>query len=215
MIFALLICSLDLTLPAGPPRNENAVSTIVLHHTAVASMGDSIRTLRLRGLSYHYLIDEDGKVINAVPFSRTAFHAAGANKTSVGISFTGGLAPDWAPSPKQRTAAKALIATLVKQHPSLQYLVGHGDVRDTNAGEPYGIDMAAFAEENGLHYLAKDEHPLAAYRTAAMVLFTTPRTPRKPSRSKSFPEDESVTCTEPPRHIRYKVDLRLRGSGRK
>jgi hypothetical protein len=156
-------------------------------------------------MSYHYLIDDDGNVVQAVPFTRTAFQAAGANRTSIGISFSGGATRDWAPTEKQRSAAKQLIATLVQQHPQLQYLMGHGDIRDTNGGEPYGIDMAAFAAETGLRYLSKDEEPLAGYRHAAMELFVSPRTPRKPKKSQRWPATEDVSCPTEPTHIRYKV----------
>src|SRR5687768_14813467 len=113
----LAVCTLDIKLPAGPARNERKVNTIVLHHTAVPTMGDSIRTLRKRGMSYHYLIDEEGVVIFAVPFTRTAFHAAGANRNSIGIAFSGGATPEWQPTAKQRAAAKALIVRLSRQHP--------------------------------------------------------------------------------------------------
>jgi hypothetical protein len=201
----LAICTLDVKMPAGPVRPEHQVHTVVLHHTAIPTMGDSLRTLRRRGMSYHYLIDEVGNVILAVPFTRTAFHAAGANKTAIGIAFAGGATREWAPTEKQRSAAKELIARLVEQHPNLQYLIGHGDIRDTNAGEPYGLDMAAFAAETGLHYLGRDEHPLVDYRHAAMELFVSPRTPRKPKKSQRWPVTEDVTCPTGPAHIRYKV----------
>ena len=201
----LAVCTLDVKMPAGPVRPESDVHTIVLHHTAMPTMGDSLRTLRKRGMSYHYLIDDDGNVIHAVPFTRTAFHAAGANKTSIGIAFSGGVSREWSPTGKQQSAAKELIATLVDQHPGLQFLVSHGDIRDTNAGEPYGIDMASFAAETPLRYLSKDEKPLSSFRLAAMELFVSPRTPRKPKKSQRWPATEDVTCPTAPAHIRYKV----------
>jgi N-acetylmuramoyl-L-alanine amidase len=200
MLAALLFCSLDLRLPAGPVRKPQQVQTIVLHHTAVPTIGNSIRTLRLRGMSYHYIIDEQGLIIRTVPFGRTAFHAAGANRTSIGIAFVGGATIAWAPTEQQRTAAKQLIATLVRQHPRLQYVVGHGDIRDTNAGEPYGVSFESLIAELqaeahiALRHLSKDEEPLLAYRDAAIELFANPRTPRTPSPTRQWPDHESVTC---------------------
>jgi hypothetical protein len=208
MIFALLlaVCTLDVRLPAGPARNEPEVDTIVLHHTALATTGNSIRTLRLRGMSYHYIIDEDGVVIQAVPFIRTGRHAAGANKTSIGIAFVGGASRAWAPNEKQRAAANDLIVSLLRTHPTLHYIVGHGDIRDTNAGEPYGLGLETIAAETGLRHPSKDEEPLLDFRTAALELFASPRMPRRPSRSTRWPDHESVSCPDgPASHIRYKV----------
>ena len=208
-LLLLALCTLDLKLPAGRPRNERRVDTIVLHHTAVPTTGDSIRTLRRRGMSYHYLIDEDGEIIFVVPFGQTAFHAAGANRTSIGIAFVGGASPAWKPSKKQHTAAKGLIVRLVRQHAGLRYLVGHGDIRDTNAGEPYGVAFDKLineleAESNlALQHPSKDDTPLADFRRAALELFVSPRSPRTPSRSQRWPEDESVTCAG--KRVRYKV----------
>jgi hypothetical protein len=216
MILSLLlaVCTLDLRLPAGPPRDPRKVETIVLHHTAVSTTGDSIRTLRMRGMSYHYIIDEDGVTTSMVPFGRTAFQAAGANKTSIGIAFVGGATPAWTPTEKQRTAAKELIVRLVRQHPGLHYLVGHGDIRDTNAGEPYGVEMETLAADLGLRHPAREEKPLADFRRAAMELFASPRTPRTPSRSTRFPDNESVTCPTPPTHIQYKVSINSNSADR-
>ena len=83
-------CTLNAPLRSGGPRPPMTVNTIVLHHTAIASLGNSLGTLRSRRLSYHYLIDSDGTIVRAVSPERVAFHAAGANRGSIGISFVGG-----------------------------------------------------------------------------------------------------------------------------
>ncbi|HYP07829.1 MAG TPA: peptidoglycan recognition family protein [Bryobacteraceae bacterium] len=215
MILALLVCTLDLALNGGPPRKAPEVQTIVLHHTTLPTMGNSIRVLRLRGMSYHYLIDDTGAVVNAVPFTRTAYHAAGANDTSVGIAFTGGMDTTWEPTPKQRAAAKALITTLVRQHPGIRYLIGHGDVRDINAGEPYGVSfdqlLAELEAESSIKLLHphNDEQPLAAYRELALERLANPRTVRTPSRRRRRPAYEAVTCRSGKRtsRVRYPVTL--------
>jgi hypothetical protein len=214
---ALLICSLDLRLNSGAVRKADEVHTIVLHHTAVATMGNSLRILRLRGMSYHYLIDDNGTVVQAVPFARTAYHAAGANHASIGISFIGGLDTGWEPTSKQRDAARALIATLSRKHPNIRYVVGHGDVRDINAGEPYGIHfdklLSDLKDEDNveLRHPANEDYPLAGYREEALARLANPRTPSTPDRRsrKRMPPYESVTCGTGKRATRVKYPVSL------
>lgn len=195
------VCTLNKPLHAGALRAVSDLDSIVLHHTAIASLGGSIGTLRIRGLSYHYLIDKDGTILRAVPPRRIAFHAAGANRLSIGISFVGGETPSWSPSRLQWSSATWLIDRLVKRYPKIHYVMGHGDVRDTNAGEPFNVSFdRMIAEVRGaahveLHHPGADEEPLKDFRATALYLLEHPRTPvriRHPRRL-AF---ETMTCSE-------------------
>ena len=194
-------CRLERPLATGRAARRMAqVDTVVLHHTALDSVGASLATLRRRGLSYHFVIDPDGRVIAALPVARTALHAAGANSRSIGISMVGGALSSWAPSEAQWKAAKALVGRLVHSYPGIRFLVGHGDVRDTNRGEPYGVDFRRFLAELEadqhirLWHPAPDEEPLRSFRAAALRLLERPLGPRNARPAARLPQIEKVIC---------------------
>jgi hypothetical protein len=194
-------CILDTPIVAGLFRPEATINTIVLHHTAVDSVGASVATLRRRGLSYHYLIDPEGRVIRLVPPHRIALHAAGANRRSIGISFVGGSSSRWSPTTAQLSAAKRLVGALTRTYSKIRYVVGHGDVRDTNRGEPYGIVVAQLlyeisAEQRiSLRQPRPDEQPLRGFRETAIRLEISPRTPGGRVPAAQLPKMETATCT--------------------
>jgi hypothetical protein len=205
------VCTLAEPLHAGAPRALSGVNTIVLHHTAIRSLGSSLSTLRMRGMAYHYLIGNDGLIVRAVPARRIAYHAAGANRGSIGIAFVGGDAPSWSPSEEQWTAATGLIRDLKKNYSGIRYLVGHGDVRDTNAGEPYNLNfdrlITQLHQEMGVELLhpGSEDGPLRDFRRAALYLLEHPRTPGKVTAARQIREFETLTCPEGP--VRVPVTL--------
>jgi hypothetical protein len=156
--------------------------------------------LRQRGLSYHYLIDPAGRVIRLVPPNRIALHAAGANRRSIGISFVGGSSLHWSPTTAQWTAAKQLVGALARSYSTIRYLIGHGDVRDTNRGEPYGITLAQLLDEISaerrisLRHPRPDEEPLRSFRETALRLEVSPRTPGGRVPPAKLPKVETATC---------------------
>ena len=193
-------CILDTPMLAGVPRPEATINTIVLHHTAIDSAGASIATLRRRGLSYHDLIDPDGRVVRLVPPNRIALHAAGANRRSIGISFVGGSSSTWAPTAAQWSAAKRLVAALARSYSKIRYIIGHGDVRDSNRGEPYGVTLTQLLDEISaeqrisLRYPRTDEQPLQGFRETALRLEISPRMPRRRTPLAKLPKVETATC---------------------
>jgi hypothetical protein len=207
-------CRLDLPLRAGAERFATSVDTIVLHHTALSSLGDSVYKLRERGLSYHYLIDPEGRVVQGVPVRRIAMHAAGANRHSIGVSLVGGADPLWAPSVAQWSAMKQLLGDLLRAYPQIRFLMGHGDVRDTNQGEPYGVSFPRLIEElrieQGLQirYPGVDEEPLRSYRSAALKLLARTPVSRPGARARRERPIENVTCLDGTK-ISYAVPLAL------
>jgi len=131
---------------ASRPRFR-AITTIVLHATAGGSLSGALSTLRLKGLSYHYLIDKDGVVWKAVPYTRVAFHAGkslgpsgeNCNGYSIGISFVNrndGIDPY---TEKQTEACRLLVADLQNAISSLQYLTTHYAVSPKRKTDPKGF----------------------------------------------------------------------------
>ncbi len=195
-------CTLNAPLLSGGPRSMSQVNTIVLHHTAISSLGNSLATLRIRGLSYHYLIDSKGTVLRAVPPQKLAFHAAGANRGSIGISLVGGDSPPWSATDAQWKAATRLVGDLVKKYPQIRYVMGHGDVRDSNAGEPYNVSFDRMIDEVRtltkieLHHPGFEEEPLKDFRQAALYIQEHPRPAVRVSRSKRVRKLETMTCSD-------------------
>lgn len=209
-------CSLKMPLHAGALRSLSTIGTVILHHTAISSVGGSIAVLRQRGLSYHYLITPEGRLIAGVPLNRTALHAAGANRRSVGISFVGGTTPDWLPTEPQVNAARRLIVQFARSLPNIRYIVGHGDVRDTNQGEPFGVDIPKLVTELSLQEHVELRHPtfeqepLRTFRRSALTLQARPLTPRRRIPAAALPAAEIVIC--PGEVLEYPVPDVLRSS---
>tara|TARA_Y100001937_G_scaffold27664_1_gene39887 strand:+ start:10673 stop:11959 length:1287 start_codon:yes stop_codon:yes gene_type:complete len=74
-------------------ENEKNWDSIELHSTVTQNAADAIVALRNRGLSYHYLVEKDGSVINTVDTKFKAWHGAvkggigpPSNTISIGIS---------------------------------------------------------------------------------------------------------------------------------
>jgi hypothetical protein len=91
---------------------------------------------------------------------------------------------------------------LTKSYPRIRYIVGHGDVRDTNHGEPYGVSfeqlLAELAAEQhiALKHPATDEQPLLSFRIAAQRLLQHPLTPRSAVPVPQIPTIETATCSD-------------------
>jgi len=118
-------------------------TTVVLHGTAGASASSSVDWLRKIGLSYHYLIDRDGSIIKAVPYSKVAYHAGvsmgpqgkDVNRYSVGIAFANlenGRDPITGP---QYAAVVSLIRQLERELP-IRYLTTHYAIAPKRKSDP-------------------------------------------------------------------------------
>lgn len=170
------IVKLEASLQAGsrPPRTR--VDLVVLHSTAGSSLSGAIATLRSRGLSYHYLIDKDGTIVEAAPTSRKAFHAGNSygprekskgidprqdaqarfvaktsvNAYSIGISFVNrndGVDPY---TQEQMDAVEALLRLLMAKHEALRYLTTHFAVSPKRKTDPRGFPYESLADRVGL-----------------------------------------------------------------
>ena len=68
---------------------------IIVHWDAALSSKSAFSTLERRGLSSHYLIDNDGCIICTVNPTHTAWHAGNSNNYSIGIEVSNAYYPKY------------------------------------------------------------------------------------------------------------------------
>ena len=107
----------------------NTQESIVLHTTLGNTYEGAYETLKIRHLSYHYIIEADGTIRNLIPIERSAWHAGvksnpnlrarvffnddNPNKRSIGIAFVRYGNPSL--TTEQRDAAVWLIKEIGKE----------------------------------------------------------------------------------------------------
>lgn len=106
--------------------SNNTHESIILHTTLGNTYQGAFDTLKIRGLSYHYIIDIDGTIRELIPIERSAWHAGvksnpnarvraffgndNPNRRGIGISFVRRGHPTL--EPEQRDAAVWLIKNI-------------------------------------------------------------------------------------------------------
>lgn len=122
----------DLSLKNGGPRKKT--DGVVIHHTGGNSLQVAVDTLKQRGLSYHYLVDRDGRVIQVLPDNLIGWHSYPSNKkpefnNSNTISISMVAADDTNVTAEQIAAATSLESMLSKKYGfSKTNVYGHGEV---------------------------------------------------------------------------------------
>ncbi|NQV47481.1 MAG: N-acetylmuramoyl-L-alanine amidase [Rhodospirillaceae bacterium] len=128
---------------------DTPVDMLVLHYTGMESAAAArTRMCDANGkVSAHYMIDEDGDILQLVPENRRAWHAGEAfwrgqtniNGRSIGIELVNpghefGLRPF---PDAQMAALEALAAELLERHPiPAVNVVGHSDVAPRRKSDP-------------------------------------------------------------------------------
>jgi len=118
---------------------------IVVHYTAFPTIEESYRFFApvtldtvLRqdissggqvNLAAHYLVDLDGAVFQLAPDDVVCRHTIGFNHTAIGIENVGKSEADLTEAQASSTAD--LVSRLVMRHPSIVYLIGHYQYRDS------------------------------------------------------------------------------------
>jgi len=134
------------------------VTTIVLHATAGSSLAGALSALKSRELSYHYLIEKDGKLTKAVPYTREAWHAGkslgpegpNVNRYSIGISMVN-LNNGIDPYPQaQIDACRDLVCELAGALPDLKWLTSHYAISPGRKTDPRGFPSLPIAKAAGL-----------------------------------------------------------------
>ncbi len=127
---------------ASRPRTKPC-TTIVLHATAGGSLSGALSTLRIKGLSYHYIIEKDGTITKCCPSNRVAFHAGksegpqgdNVNGYSIGISFVNrNDGTDMIPEAQEK-AAQELVTELRESFP-LHWVTTHWAISPGRKTDP-------------------------------------------------------------------------------
>ncbi len=140
-----------------PSPNHDArmlpLDILLLHYTGMASTADAIERLcdPASKVSAHYVVEEDGNIVQLVPEARRAWHAGQSswegvgdtNSRSIGIEIAnpghGFGYPDFPEA--QIAAVTALCCDLIKRHRfRADHVLGHSDVapqRKIDPGEKF------------------------------------------------------------------------------
>lgn len=141
-----------LRLAAFTRARKVDVTTIVLHGSAGKSAAGSVSWLAKIGLSYHYIIERDGKVTKLAPVNREAFHAGvskgpngpNVNRYSVGICFaTDEKEPI---TLAQIAAAKQLCKDICKVVPTIRHLTCHKHISPGRKTDPARLSTKTLGE---------------------------------------------------------------------
>ena len=132
-----------------PIRNKKLIKFIIIHYTGMKKQSSAIKKLcdPKSKVSSHYLINNNGKIINMVPDLYEAWHAGKSkwenfksiNKYSIGIEINNpghqhgyknfGL--------KQISSLKKLLKYLIKKYNiKTQYILGHSDIAPNRKKDP-------------------------------------------------------------------------------
>ena len=118
---------------------------VVLHWTAAATLEGSFHAFapetvpgsrtELTGagevnVSAHYLVDRDGTIYRLMPETWMARHVIGLNYEAIGVENVGGVGGVDDLTQAQVAANVALIRSLARRYPSIQYLIGHSEYRE-------------------------------------------------------------------------------------
>lgn len=140
----------------GKGKRRVPITTIVLHATAGSTASGALSTLRLRGLSYHAIIEDqretDGKVIKAVPDTMTAAHAGksvgpdgpGVNAYSLGLSFVNLNDGQDPYSEAQINAALDRCESWCLAYPTIRWITTHWAISPGRKTDPKGFPHMAF-----------------------------------------------------------------------
>ena len=133
----------------GERRGDSKPDMILLHYTGMANAEDAVAKLCTRGtdVSAHYVVMEDGYVIQCVPEARRAWHAGAAmwegesdiNSRSIGIEIANpGHDRGYPDFPRRQIAAvTTLCRSIFTRHriPAWRVL-GHSDVAPARKQDP-------------------------------------------------------------------------------
>jgi N-acetyl-anhydromuramyl-L-alanine amidase AmpD len=108
---------------------------------------------RFGQVSYQYVIELDGNVVQTLPDEARGAHVGGNNTGNIGICYVGGVdrenkAPKDTRTSAQKLAMKALVARLHAQYPSARIL-GHRDWPNVKKASP-SFDVAKWLVTEGL-----------------------------------------------------------------
>lgn len=98
---------------------QQVIQQFVVHYDGLESSRDCFHVLQdERGLSCHFLIDNDGTIYQTLDLVHRAFHAKGVNGTSIGVEICsrGALRPNERDYYQRRRQQRNLVQTKVHRH---------------------------------------------------------------------------------------------------
>lgn len=166
----------------GVRRNTKGV---IIHHTGGRGLDVAIQTLQSRKLSYHYLVDRNGKVVQILPDELMGWHAGKTNKkpefdNSNTVSISMVAKDDSDVTPEQIAAASSLEAMLAKKYGfSKSNTFGHGEV--SSAKHPKeGFTIASAIRSGTVDQALENisDKTMEGVKSAAKPSIETPQTSR-------------------------------------
>jgi N-acetyl-anhydromuramyl-L-alanine amidase AmpD len=145
---------------------------IIIHHTAQDSLQQTINTFTKESaqVSAHYIIADDGHVVQMLNDFLRAWHAGASswgkntdiNSASIGIELdNNGVEPF---SEAQITSLMALLSKLKKDYNiPAQNIIGHSDIAPTRKKDPSALFPWKTLAENGFGVWKDDTLPLAPF----------------------------------------------------
>ena len=143
---------------------------VIIHHTAQDSVQQTIKTFTLvrTQVSAHYVISDDGKIIQMLNDYLRAWHGGSGtwgknsdiNSTSIGIELdNNGVEPFSEPQIKSLVS---LLTKLKKKYniPS-QNFIGHSDIAPTRKNDPSRLFPWKLLSDNGFGFWQNTENPMA------------------------------------------------------
>lgn len=128
---------------------DATIKYIVLHYTDMVSAQDALKRLQdpSSQVSAHYLVDEDGHIMQLVDEAKRAWHAGQSswknerdiNSLSIGIEIANpGHLNGYRPFPQGQTLAVRMLATDIKERYGLPAtcLLAHSDVAPDRKADP-------------------------------------------------------------------------------
>lgn len=125
--------------PNQSSRNGATITQVVLHYTTSRSLEGTVSWFATgssaagQPVSAHYIVGQDGQIVQMVNDAAKAWHAGGANANSIGIEFSAAKGDKL--TPKQNVAGKALVKYLAEEyHLDIAAFSGHRFLSTTTTG---------------------------------------------------------------------------------
>lgn len=142
-------------------RSAGPIDMLILHYTGLSSAQESLDVMLERGVSAHYLVDEDGTIYKLVDEEKRAWHAGvsywdgetDVNSRSIGIEIQNpGHENGYRAFPKkQMEAVLKLCQGILARHPIPAHRVlGHSDVAPGRKIDPGELFDWRYLAKNGV-----------------------------------------------------------------
>lgn len=102
----------------GSRRAESAIQQFIVHWDVCLNSKSCFNILKKRGLSAHFLIDNNGTIIQTMPLDQIGLHAGhrGVNKRSIGVEISNAYYPKYQKWYKKNGFGERPLLTNVKVH---------------------------------------------------------------------------------------------------